>query len=136
MVARVESLNMQQDRDEPIRNFGARLRGQAGVCKFTTKCPNCDRNVENTTVMADTGCQSCLGLHQTDLIPVTMRMYAANNKGITILRATILRFSGKGKSGATLETRQITYVTDSSDQLFLSREACTVLGIISESSPP
>jgi hypothetical protein len=37
MVARVERHNMQQDRDEPIRSFGARLRGQAGVCKFTVK---------------------------------------------------------------------------------------------------
>ena len=94
--------------------------------------------------MADTGCQSCLAsltiikrlsLRQTDLIPIPMRMHAANNKGITILAATILRFSGKCKSGATLETREITYVTDSSDKLFLSREACIALGIISESFP-
>ena len=31
---------MRQDRNEPIRTFGARLAGQAGVCKFTTKCPS------------------------------------------------------------------------------------------------
>ena len=42
MVTRVELHNVQQDRDEPIRNFGARLRCQA------TKCPNCDRNVDHT----------------------------------------------------------------------------------------
>ena len=34
MVARVTLHNMRQDRDEPVRAFGARLRGQAGVCKF------------------------------------------------------------------------------------------------------
>ena len=34
MVARVQLHNMRQDRDETIRSFGARLRGQAGVCKF------------------------------------------------------------------------------------------------------
>ncbi|KAK3769232.1 hypothetical protein RRG08_005179 [Elysia crispata] len=38
MVARVALHNMRQDRDEPIRTFGARLAGQAGVCKFTIKC--------------------------------------------------------------------------------------------------
>ena len=85
--------------------------------------------------MADTGCQSCLasltiikhlGLRQTDLISVTMRMYSANSEGITILGPTMLRFSGKCKSGATLKTRQITYVTDNSDKLFLSREACNL----------
>ena len=107
--------------------------------------PSSRRKPINTAVMADTGCQSCLasltiikrlGLRQTDLIPVPMRMHAANNKGITILAATILRFLGKCKSGATLETREITYVTDSSDKLFLSREACIALGIISEIFPP
>lgn len=94
--------------------------------------------------MADTGCQSCLiglkainqlGLRSHDLIPVTMRMHAANEKGINILGAVILRFSGTGKPGHLLETRQITYVTDNSDNLFLSREACEQLGMISKSFP-
>jgi hypothetical protein len=79
--------------------------------------------------MADTGCQSCLasikvirrlGLGKPDLIPVTFKMHAANNKGITILGAVILRFSGKDAMGNTIDTRQITYVTDNSNKLFLS----------------
>ena len=48
MVARVQLHNMQQDRDEPIRGFGARLRGQASVCKFVTACPNCNADVNYT----------------------------------------------------------------------------------------
>ena len=48
MVARVTLQNMRQDRDEPIRNFRARLNGQAGVCKFTIKCPNCEHDVNMT----------------------------------------------------------------------------------------
>ncbi|CAB4033724.1 Transposon Ty3-I Gag-Pol poly [Paramuricea clavata] len=106
--------------------------------------PEIPRRRLQIPVMADTGCQSCLasmkiierfGLQQKDLIPVTMRMVAANNKGINILGATILRFSGRSKSGATLETRQITYVTSDSERLFLSREACVALGMISETFP-
>ena len=31
MVARMHLLSMQQDRDEAVRNFAARLRGQAGI---------------------------------------------------------------------------------------------------------
>ena len=51
-----------------------------------------------TYAMADTGCQSCLagikavrhlGLTEKDLIPVSMKMHAANNKGIKILGAAI-----------------------------------------------
>ncbi|CAG2221850.1 unnamed protein product [Mytilus edulis] len=61
-------------------------------------------NTVAISAMADTGCQSCLagikvihrlGINQTELIPVNMKMHAANNKGITILGATILRISGK-----------------------------------------
>ena len=48
MVARVRLHNMRQDRDETIRSFGARLRGQAGICKFTIKCANCENDVNYT----------------------------------------------------------------------------------------
>ena len=48
MVARVALHNMRQDRDEPVRNFGARLRGQAGVCKFIIPCPSCTGDVNYT----------------------------------------------------------------------------------------
>lgn len=101
-------------------------------------------HVVRIEAMADTGCQSCLagikvihrlGLKQSDLIPVTMKMHAANNKGITILGATILRISGQDEHGNNVETRQMTYVTDNSDKLFVSREACIALGMISESFP-
>ena len=59
-------------------------------------------------------------------------MHSANNNGIKILGAAILRFSGRSKPGQTIETRQIVYVTSDSDKLFLSREACMALGMISE----
>ena len=41
MVARVQFHDM-------IGNFGARLRGQAGVCKFLVTCPNCNAEVNYT----------------------------------------------------------------------------------------
>ena len=94
--------------------------------------------------MADTGCRSCLGgmklllrlgMTADDLIPVSMKMHAANGKGINIIGAAILRFSGKSPNGEPRETRQITYITDNSDILFLSREACIALGIITTRFP-
>ena len=48
MVARVQLNNMRQDRDETIHSFGARLRGQAGVCKFLVTCPGCSAEVNYT----------------------------------------------------------------------------------------
>ena len=64
-----------------------------------------------------------------------MKMYRACNDGIKILGATILHFSGTSPSGASLETRQLTYITDDSDKVFLSREVCKELGMISEQFP-
>ena len=48
MVARVMLNNMTQGREETIRLFGARLRGQAGVCKFIFKCQSCHQDVNYT----------------------------------------------------------------------------------------
>ena len=70
----------------------------------------------NIVALADTGCQSCLatigvvsslGLKRTDLI----------------LSAAI---SGRNRFHKMLGTRQIVYVTDSSDNVFISRKACVV----------
>ena len=94
--------------------------------------------------MADTGCQSSLagievirklGLTESDLIPVSLKMHAANNAAINILGAVVLRFVGTSPNGKSKETRELTYITDSSTKLFLSREACSSLGIISKNFP-
>ena len=39
---------MRQDHNEAIRSFGARIRGQAMVCKFLLQCPSCDTEVNYT----------------------------------------------------------------------------------------
>ncbi len=62
-------------------------------------------------------------------------MHAADNHNIQILGAIILRFSGKNSNGEEKSTRQIVYVTDRTDKLFLSREGCTDLGIIPDNFP-
>ena len=41
MVFRLTLQNMHQDREEPVRNYAARLHGQAYICKFIVQCP-CD----------------------------------------------------------------------------------------------
>lgn len=51
MVARVTLDNIRQDQDEPVHLYGARLRGQAGVCKFTQQCTRCDAIVDYTDAM-------------------------------------------------------------------------------------
>ncbi|KAK7498143.1 hypothetical protein BaRGS_00010731 [Batillaria attramentaria] len=52
MVARVHLQQMRQDRDEPVRAFAARLRGQAGVCNFRVN-PSlaCHAEVDYSNIM-------------------------------------------------------------------------------------
>ena len=61
-----------------------------------------------------------------------MKMHAANNKGNNILGAIIVRLQRTDKKGQPVKNRQLTYVTDNSDKLFLSREACVALKLFSE----
>ena len=94
-----------------------------------------------TQAMADTGCQSCLastatmkklGLTSKDLLPVSLRMRAANNSQINIRGAILVKMSEpQGKRS----TKQMIYITDHVDKLFLSQEACTDLGIVPTGFP-
>ena len=104
------------------------------------------KDVRNTRlkVMADTGCQSCvaglkaisqLGIGIKNLIPVKVKMSAANETQLKILGAVILRFSGISSEGDSRQTRQIVYVTDTTDRIYLSREGCIALGLISKDFP-
>ena len=51
MVARAALYAIHQDRDEPVRTFAARARGQARTCKFTQDCPQCSIAVDFTDTM-------------------------------------------------------------------------------------
>ena len=48
MVVRFALHQMVQEGDEPVRNFGARIKGQADVCKYNTECSNCDHSIDYT----------------------------------------------------------------------------------------
>ena len=98
----------------------------------------------NLPVMADTGCQSCLAgidllgklnMRTSDLLQVKTRMRAANRKSINILGAVILEFSGRTQKGDIVTSKQMTYITDDSDKIFLNKEACKDLQMISRDFP-
>ena len=94
--------------------------------------------------ITDTGAQSSLmGLNifkscgfTTDvLLPVTRKMYAANNEGINILGAILCRLSGTDKFGHKIETGEMIYVSDSTNLFYLSRHAMAQLQIIDSHFP-
>ena len=62
-------------------------------------------------------------------------MSTANETSLQILGAAILWFTGMGPDGKSCQTRQIVYITDSTDKIYLSREGCVALGLISKDFP-
>ena len=70
MVARATLLSMRQDRDEPVRAFVARFRGQAGVCKYVHPCTGCGHaNSYMEAVLRDVLCRGLVDTDiQTDLL--------------------------------------------------------------------
>ena len=92
MVARVTLHNMRQDRDEPIRAFGARLRGQASVCKFTQQYTGCEDNVDYTEAMIKD--VLCRGLEDTEI-----QMDLLGNKNQDMTLEQVFRFIEARKQG-------------------------------------
>ena len=92
MVARVTLHNMRQDRDEPICAFGARLRGQASVCKFTQQCTGCEDNVDYTEAMIKN--VLCRGLEDTEI-----QMDLLGNKNQDMTLEQVFRFIEARKQG-------------------------------------
>lgn len=105
-------------------------------------CPNICQGIVDA--IADTGAQSSLmgmpifqrcGFSPSNLIPVTKRMYAANEEHIHILGAVFIRLSGMSHYGAQKEAAEMVYVTDSTNLFYISRHAMEQLGIISTDFP-
>lgn len=98
MVARVTLHNLKQDRDEPIQAFGAWLRGQACVCKYTQQCNGCHANVDYTeTILRDVLCR---GLYDPK---IQMNLLANKNQDITLEQ--VLKFVEAKEASKRLASR-------------------------------
>lgn len=64
-IARSALHEMRQDREEPVRAFGARLRGQASECNFVIPCTNCGHRVNFSEVYV--GDALCRGLADPEI---------------------------------------------------------------------
>ena len=96
------------------------------------------------TGLADTGAQMvvigpgtihAMKVKKKDLIPVGMRIKAANMGGLRLLGGLPIIISGIDTQGNERETRQLAYIAENVQRIFLSKEACRDLGIISKEFP-
>ena len=100
MVARVTLHNMRQDRDDTVRSFSARIRGQAGVCKFFLPCPDCSQTVHYTEeVLRDVMIR---GLEEPE---IQLDLLGDKNQDMTF--EEVLRFIEAKEAGKRSATRLI-----------------------------
>ena len=108
-VARVALSRMTQDRTEPIRAFAARLRGQAEVCRFLKKCPNCDGIVnQGEERVAD---QLCIGLADAEIQEDLLKHPDQDLCVEDTIRFIEVRVAGK-KSAMTISTPNNAHALD------------------------
>ena len=117
--------------------FGHPVTNAAGL-KPVPLCPVC----------ADTGCQStCVppsyaykaGYRRKDFIPVPSRMNGAGKSDLGVLGAVVMEFSCTDGAGVTYVTRQLCYVCDRIDRVYLSKQArqsCAASPLSSHSLTP
>ena len=109
---------------------------------FGATCPKVTPSF--VTVVTDTGAQSCLwsqkdfyrcGFRDSDLLPVSRTMLAANMEEIVIAGAIFICLSGKDAEGRTHTAPVMAYVSPSTSKFYLSRQALIQLGVIPKDFP-
>ena len=95
-------------------------------------------------VIADTGAMAMvggtelatgLGVKREELLPVTIDLSAANSSKLSILGGIFLNVWGRCKNGDKVVTRQLCYIQEGDQKIYLSKNACEVLGLISNCFP-
>ena len=108
MVARVALHEMRQDAGEMIRKFSARVRGQAGVCKFLLKCTQCETEVNYTDhIMRDVICH---GIADSE---IQLDLLSDSNQNMTleqVLQFVEKKEAGKRSANKLLESQGADYV--------------------------
>ena len=76
-----------------------------------------------------------MGLSKKDLVPVNMKIKAANSGGLKLLGGVFLKISGYSSSGKRWQTKQMAYCAEGCERLFLSKTSCVDLGILEQDFP-
>ena len=125
------------------------LRVNAAICRdgyaqMGLMMPKmCDRTIE-TLCLPDTGAQLTicgikfmhkLGIKKHELIPLSNGVSVANNAGLGLLGGAFIEFSGEDNNSQRRTSRQLCYVAEDIDNIYLSKSACEDLGLIGKDFP-
>ena len=102
-------------------------------CKQTECCGLVDTGAQ----MVSMGLQTvyAMGLGRKHIVPVGMKIKAANTDGLRLLGGVLVKISGFDNEGQEHFTRQLAYVAEEVQRVFLSKKASEELGIIGKNFP-
>ena len=115
-----------------------------GYQQLDIRAPRTTNRKADTISLPDTGAQMTvagvkfihsLGVKKSELIPLSHGVNAANNAGLGLLGGVLATFSGQDCFGNAKTSKQLCYIADNIDSVFLSRSACVDLGLISKDFP-
>ena len=98
----------------------------------------------SSSALVDTGAQMVvigidhvhkMGMCKSNLIPVKLRIKAANSGGLKLLGGVLVEIMGRSSTGVIRTSRQIAYVAEGITKIFLSKQASKDLGIIGNGFP-
>ena len=116
----------------------------SGYDELDLPTPRVTNKQAKTSSLPDSGAQMVvagpaqmhsLGITKRELIPLSNGISTADNEGLGLLGGILINISGLCKDGRSITTSQLCYITEGIDCLFLSKQACRELGIISEDFP-
>ena len=96
------------------------------------------------SVVTDTGCQSTavptdfaysVGFKKKDFILVKMNMKGVEGSSLGIVGAIVLEFSCQDNHSIQVSTRQLCYVSEKINRVYLSRQGCNDLGVLDNDFP-
>ena len=111
---------------------------------FGIPLPQSRFNSVSRIAVADTGAMAMvageelvegLGMTLSDLVPVSIELSAANNSKLKILGGIFIKVWGRGRSGERIYTRQLCYIQQGANKVYLSKNACENLGLITKNFP-
>ena len=76
-----------------------------------------------------------MGITKSELIPLANGVNAANNAGLGLLGGAFITFSGNNGFGERKQTKQLVYIANDVNGVYLSRAACVELGLIGKDFP-
>ena len=76
-----------------------------------------------------------MGITKRELIPLSGGVNTADNAGLGLLGGVLVNITGQCEDGSSLTSKQLCYIAEGIDCLFLSKQACRELGIIGDNFP-